>query len=253
MKLKKLCKTCIVTGMIVLSAAFLFTGCGTDAKTEEEKTASDPVVENPAAEQTENDQQQWAERYEVVLSQYRDMVQNDFYEALQDTEEYESSFGQDIGFEIRNQKQNIYYALYDLDGNGTEELVIAGGEGAASAPDFAPWNYDLYGYDGTKVVHLFPDVDFGYRTNFSLYDNGIIEVFYSSSAAESGVDFYKIGADGITPELVDSFAISGRMEEDETIISYLQNGSEITEEAYNEGIQSYEVPLSTALDWIQIQ
>ncbi len=118
--------------------------------------------------------------YNDVLTQYSDMVQNDFYADLRDSDTYESSFGKDIGFEIRTHKQNIYYALYDIDGNGTMELIIAGEEKGVSNPSFSPWNYDLYGYDGTNVVHIFPEMDFGYRTNFSLYDNGVIEVFYSS-------------------------------------------------------------------------
>lgn len=95
-------------------------------------------------------------------------------------------------------------------------------------------------------------MNFGYRTNFSLYGNGIIEVFYSSSAAESGVDFYRISADGFTPERIDSFTSVAHLEGDTPVFTYSQNGNEITEEEYNVGIQGYEIPL-TPLDWIQIQ
>ena len=183
----------------------------------------------------------------------RDRVQNDFYTNLRDSDAYESSFGKDIGLEIRTHKQNIYYTFYDIDGNGTMELIIAGGENGVSNPTFSPWNYDLYGYDGTNVVHIFPEMEFGYRTNFSLYENGVIEVFYSSSAAESGVDFYRIGTNGFTPELIDSFSTVAYLEEDEPGFIYSQNGNEITEEEYNTNIQNYEIPLTTVLDWIQIQ
>lgn len=31
---------------------------------------------------------------------------------------YDSSFGENIGLEIRTHKQNIYYVFYDIDGNG---------------------------------------------------------------------------------------------------------------------------------------
>ena len=96
-------------------------------------------------------------------------------------------------------------------------------------------------------------MEFGYRTNFSLYENGIIEVFYSGSAAESRVDFYKIAADGIGTELVDSFSVIGHLEGDEPVFTYFQNGDEITEEEYHSKIQNYEVALTTALDWLQIQ
>lgn len=192
--------------------------------------------------------------YDNVLAQYRNMVQNDFYADLRESDAYESSFGKDIGLEIRTHEQAVFYAFYDIDGNGTMELVIAGGENdvGVSNPTFSPWNYDLYGYDGTNVVHIFPEMEFGYRTNFSLYDNGVIEVFYSSSAAESGVDFYKIGADGFTPELIDSFTAVAHLEGDEAVFVYTQNGNEITEEEYNANIQGYEIAL-TDLDWIQIQ
>ncbi len=95
-------------------------------------------------------------------------------------------------------------------------------------------------------------MEFGYRTNFSIYDNGVIEVFYSNSAAESGVDFYKIGTDGFTPELIDSFTAVGHLEGDKPVFTYSQNGNEITEEEYNANIRGYELAL-TALDWIQIQ
>lgn len=181
------------------------------------------------------------------------MVQNDFYANIRDSDTYDSSFGEDIGYEIRTHKQGIYYAFYDVDGNGTMELIIAGGENGISNPTVSPWNYELYGYDGTNVVHIFPEMSFGYRTNFSLYENGVIEVFYSGSAAESGVDFYNIGKDGFTPELVDSFSAVALLKGDEPVFTYSQNGNEITESEYNAGIQSYEVPLAASLEWIQIQ
>ena len=92
--------------------------------------------------------------YSDIIAEYRDMVQNNFYQDLLEKEDllaYENSFGKDIGSEIRH-AQKVYYALYDIDGNGTQELIIGGGEDASN-----PWNYDLYTYDGSKAVHVFPD------------------------------------------------------------------------------------------------
>ena len=277
MKIRKINKTHIVTAM-VLSATFLFVSCGTDT-TNSKNTIEPNIVEEKTSNNkdlmTENDRKEEIPNkditnesdvpnnqessygkidiYDYILAEYSDMVQNDFYTNLRDSDAYESSFGKDIGLEIRTHQQNIYYTFYDIDGNGTMELIIAGGENGVSNPTFSPWNYDLYGYDGTNVVHIFPEIEFGYRTNFSLYENGVIEVFYSGSAAESGVDFYRIGTDGYTPELIDSFSTVAHLEEDEPVFIYSQNGNEITEEEYNTNIQNYEVPLTTALDWIQIQ
>lgn len=275
MKIRKVNKLHVVTAM-VLSVTFLFAGCGSDTTgkiqiepvpvEEEIPNSKDFEKENAVKEEnqdkditSENDvtgnQEVSSDKtdiYDYVLAEYRDMVQNDFYTDLKDSDTYDSCFGEDIGLEIRTHKQDIYYALYDIDGNGTMELIIAGGENGVSNPSFSPWNYDLYGYDGTKVVPIFPDMEFGYRTNFSLYENGVINVFYSSSAAESGVDFYRLGSDGFTPELVDSFTAVGHLEGDTPVFTYFQNGTEITEEEYHAKIQSYEIPLTTVLDWIQI-
>lgn len=277
MKTVKINKTHNIMTAMVLSATFLFFGCKTDTTGEiqiesnavEEEISNNTglVIENEAKEENQDegaatgidvtDDQEVpsgkTDIYDNVLAEYSDMVQNDFYMDLLDSDTYDSSFGEDIGLEIRTHKQDIYYTFYDIDGNGTMELIIAGGEKGVSNPAFSLWNYDLYGYDGTKVVHIFPEMEFGYRTNFSLYENGVIEVFYSGSAAESGVDFYRIDNDGLTPELVDSFAAVGHLEGDEPVFTYSQNGNEITEEEYKANIQSYEVALAAELDWIQIQ
>ena len=278
MKIAKITKAHMAAA-IVLSTTLLLAGCGTNTAKEtepdviEEETSSnkDLVIENDVKENdvkeanqdkditngndvTDNQKAPTENTniYDYILTQYSDMVQNDFYINLRDSDNYDSSFGEDIGLEIRTYKQDIYYTFYDIDGNGTMELIIAGGEHSVSNPTFSPWNYDLYGYDGTNVVHIFPEMSFGYRTNFSLYENGVIEVFYSGSAAESGVDFYRIGTDGFTPELIDSFTTVGHLEGDVPVFTYSQNGNEITEEEYNASIQSYEIALTT-LDWIQIQ
>ena len=273
MKIPKNAKA-LMAGAIVLSTTLLFAGCKTNTTREiesdviEEETSGnkDLLIENDVKEESQvkdttngndmaDNQKGPAENtniYDYILRQYSDMVQNDFYINLRDSDNYDSSFGEDIGLEIRTHKQDIYYTFYDIDGNGTTELIIAGGENGVSNPAFSPWNYDLYGYDGTNAVHIFPEMSFGYRTNFSLYENGVIEVFYSSSAAESGIDFYRIGPDGFTPELIDSFSAISHLEGDEPVFTYSQNGNEITEEEYNANIQSYEIALTT-LDWIQIQ
>lgn len=188
--------------------------------------------------------------YSDIIAEYRDMVQNNFYQDLlekEDLEAYENSFGKDIGPEIRH-AQKVYYALYDIDGNGTRELIIGGGEDASN-----PWNYDLYTYDGSKAVHVFPDFAFGYRTNFALYENGIVEVFYSSSAAESGTDFYRMNAAGTGAEIVENFSIIGSLDGDTTVITYYQGKNVITEDEYDRKIEEYEVALQTPLTWTEIK
>lgn len=205
---------------------------------------------NDSAGTAGNLEDEATEIYGDIIAEYRDMVQNNFYQDLLDKEDllaYENSFGKDIGSEIRH-AQKVYYALYDIDGNGTRELIIGGGEDASN-----PWNYDLYTYDGSKAVHVFPDFEFGYRSNFTLYENGIIEVFYSSSAAESGNDFYRMNAAGTGAEIMENFSIIGSLDGDTPVITYYQGKNVITEDEYNRKIKEYEITLQTPLTWTEIK
>ena len=250
------------TTLCVFLAALLIAGCASNgagggntppagAQTGNGDSAGEGTPGEPAPSGGTDTPAESTTGYDAVLEEYRDMVRNDFYEAFRDTDDFDSKFGADIGYELRNQKQDLFYALYDFDGNGTEELIIGGGLNAGTDPVFAPWNYDLYAFDGSQAVHVFPDMDFGYRTNFFLYGDGIIGVEYSSSAAESGTDFYRI--DGTGAELVDAFTAVGRLENDESVFSYFQNGEEITEEAYHAGISGYQSLPADTLSWIPIQ
>ena len=74
----------------------------------------------------------------------------------------------------------VGFALIDLDGNGQEELILS---------DPSKFVYDLYTISNGKAVHLF---DGGERYCYTLRENGIVENSWSSSAATSGNDFYKL-------------------------------------------------------------
>ena len=129
MKIRKINKTHIVTA-IILSATFLFVGCGIGTTTskrtiepdtveEEISNNKDLIKENDIKEEIQNknitnrndvtDNQESSsvkiDIYDYILAEYSDMVQNDFYTNLRDSDAYESSFGKDIGLEIRTHKQ----------------------------------------------------------------------------------------------------------------------------------------------------
>lgn len=287
------------SAVMILSAAYLFMGCGADTGDTTEKLQIEPITaadesafqtdtrteyeteetqykivadENNIADENESGTDTTEEKditdqretspdetviYEDVIAQYRDMVQHDFYWDFLDSDEYDSYFGKDIGEEIRAHRQSVFYAFYDIDGNGTEELIIAGEEGdiGVSNPAFAPWYYDIYGYDGSKVVSLFPDMELGGRSNFSLHGDGVIEVVHSLTLGEICIEIYKIGNDGVTPELVDRFYTAADLTGEKAVYTYFQNGqtgSEISEEAYRSALQSYETPLAEELIWEEI-
>lgn len=227
---------------MLLGAACLLSGCKGQTEVPTEQTI--PTEQTAPAAVS-------AEVYGQVLEEYRQMVQQNFYRDLRDTDAYESSFGPHIGVEIRTHAQDVYYALADLDGNGVEELVIGGGENASANADGSPWVYDLYSYDGQQVVSVFPELEFGYRTNLTLHKGGILQVSYSSSAAESGVDVYRL--DGATAELVDAFAVSGRLEGETPVFTYTQNGQQIEQAAYEQALAGYPERLGADLPWIRVE
>lgn len=221
---------------------------GTESGNTDIPESSDNVFEQSFGETEEN------QAYEQVLDEYRDMVQNRFYLDVLNTDEREKSFGPDIGSEIRMRVQNVFYAFYDIDGNETEELIIAAGEQGIGVgnPKFMPRNYDLYTYHDGKVIHVFDDYEFGYRTNFDLCENGVIEVSSNDSAAESSFLFFRIGADGASPVVIDNFVCIGEQIDEKTVVfQHYENGKEITEEEFNRKIEDYAKPLK-GLEWQEI-
>lgn len=221
---------------------------GTESGNTDIPESSDNVFEQSFGDTEEN------QAYEQVLDEYRDMVQNRFYLDVMNTDEREKSFGPDIGSEIRMRVQNVFYAFYDIDGNETEELIIAAGEQGIGVgnPKFMPRNYDLYTYHDGKVIHVFDDYEFGYRTNFDLCENGVIEVSSNDSAAESSFLFFRIGADGASPVVIDNFVCIGEQIDEKTVVfQHYENGKEITEEEFNRKIEDYAKPLK-GLEWQEI-
>lgn len=221
---------------------------GTESGNTDIPESSDNVFEQSFGETEEN------QAYEQVLDEYRDMVQNRFYLDELNTDVREENFGPDIGAEIRMRVQNVFYAFYDIDGNGTEELIIAAGEQGIGVgnPKFMPRNYDLYTYHDGKVIHVFDDYEFGYRTNFDLCENGVIEVSSNDSAAESSFLFFRIGADGASPVVIDNFVCIGEQIDEKTVVfQHYENGKEITEEEFNRKIEDYAKPLK-GLEWQEI-
>lgn len=254
-------KITIVTVLFTLCVCIMLGGCAnhpnhalTEIQSEIPTAEAEVAVEETKKETTETSKS--TDIYDAVLAEYADMVQNNFYtDALEneDLDTYDASFGEDIGFEIRARVQNIFYALADIDQNGVQELIIAASDTNVTNSGNSPWYYDIYTYNGTKAVHLFPDYEFGYRTNFKLMENGIIQINGSYSAAESGCEFYRIGSDGITPELVEAFSMVGSMKDDVVTFVYYNNTDEITEQDYQTRISNYGEEITTSLEWILIQ
>ncbi len=237
--------------VILLSMGVLIglTGCGKAASynivsdLEESMTTEEETLPNCVDNETQKDV------YDTVLAEYEDMVKN---QGSGDIDAYNASFWVYIGTEIRAHEMNVFYAQYDIDGNGREELIIAGRSKDSIEIGTPPRYYDLYTFDGTNVIHVFPNMEFGYRTNFALLENGVIKVQLIYSATESVIDFYRISGDGMTPEQIDSFSMVGDMNSETVTLQYFQRKDEISEQEYQTKISSYGEEITTSLEWTQI-
>ena len=111
MKIRKTNKMHIIA-IIVLLVTFLLVGCETNT-TGQKQTITDGTEEKKINESSttklNNDElpNEKIDIYNHILEEYSDMVQNDFYIDLRDSDAYDSSCGENIGLEIRTHKQNV--------------------------------------------------------------------------------------------------------------------------------------------------
>lgn len=177
------------------------------------------------------------ELYNDVLSQYYDAEQNDFYASV-DVDERDAKFGALVALELRIYPQPVYYAFVDADGDGASELLIAG-----SSDGSAYTYYDILKNDGSGSSRIF-DMDFGGRTYFRLFNDGVIEISWSNSAFESGMDFYKYNNG--TAEYTDSMTVTVNADGNTV---YMHNSVEISETDYNELIAGFESAGEVQPEW----
>ena len=114
-----------------------------------------------------------------MVAQYADAMNHGYYASL-GVEERDKAFGEDVASEWRIIQKPAYYALYDFDDNGTDELLIG------TLMDGIPTFYDIRSIAGDEAVQLF-DAIFGYRTNFDVYADGTIKVTWAPAPLNPGL------------------------------------------------------------------
>ena len=179
--------------------------------------------------------------YTALIAQYAEALRIAGDETL-DTESKNAAYGADVAFEWRANPQPVYYALWDADGNGSDELLIA------ALTEGNPSYYDVFTLDNGRAARLF-DLDFGYRTNLDVYGDGAFKVTWSNSAFESGVDYYRLN--GAAVEALAAFVITSSAEDPNTMV-YLHDGVEVTEAAYETLLLEYDAAGAPSLTWVDM-
>ena len=179
--------------------------------------------------------------YAQVLAQYGEAMAADYYRELPQ-ETRDSAFGAQVALEWKAAPQPAYYALYDLDGNGTEELLIA-------APgDVSAVIYDCFTLAEGALLRPF-SLDFGGRTRLELFPGGVCKVSWSNSAFDSGMEYYRFN--GGAPEILAELSIQSSAQDPNRMV-YLQNGTPVAEEAFQECAAGFQGAGPLALDWAGI-
>lgn len=161
----------------------------------------------------------YQDAYEAILDEYRGACAASLEEYQENAEtkyphvnpyvmeDYHVSFHQSPGAEngeTSDELYELYYACYDIDGNGIPELLIR-----QSLQDTC--FCDLYAFDGGNAVKLFADLgepgDLGGAVSARANEDGIIVKQYPGDA-----DYYRLAEDGYSLE-----SASGMIEEKDAV------------------------------------
>lgn len=85
----------------------------------------------------------------------------------------------------------FYYDYYDIDGNGTDELLIGYGSKFKDV-------VDVYGTKDNKPQKLIDEYSLGERSQLYIYPDGTMLLFGSGGAELNVIDTYKIKEDGVS-------------------------------------------------------
>ena len=199
--------------------------------------------------------------YNDIMNQYIDAVDKEFppqERVNYKREERWSLLGDEVDmYLIINahafESYKVYYALYDVDGNGTPELFIGGPWGRNTPPVI----YDFFTFDGKQAISPFREagyvgIQFGHRVKLYFYSDGIFEVSKSNGANNHVVDFYRMSADGYNVDPVES--VSYKVTYDLIMRFYhdAESEDEISEKEYDAILQKYMAVGEADLNWSEI-
>ena len=130
-------------------------------------------------------------RYSSIIEEYRNAINDKDDVNLK--EKYPN-----VNFNYVYDGNNFYYAFYDMDNNGTDELFI-------STSDSHDGFSDIFTYNGSNPVRLSEVSTYYHRIKTKIYDNGIMYVHFAGSSQAGSLNFYKIAGDGYSLENIGSY------------------------------------------------
>lgn len=181
-----------------------------------------------------------------VIKQYQEAIKNNFYADVNyDMDVAGKYINQELLFASQyTQKFKVFYALTDLNKDGISEMIIGAGENENSIG-----KYDIFTLSGNDTVHLFDDKSFGYRTNFTLYDNGIIYIIGSGGAEYHSYEYYELPANSTKEKYLEGYSVD--FDVYTQVDSDFKTIKTISESEFNAVSNKYK-SAEIALNWIEI-
>ena len=185
------------------------------------KGGKNEIINNNITENNMENSKTNEEKYKAVIEEYKTALKDTNIEEMLDVDQKYPYINAIMVIEkIRANKNNddynfdIEYAYYDVDKNGTDELIML-----ANYNDNNSEIIDIYSYDSknNKPLKIIDDFSLGYRAHANIYNNGIIHIQGSSGADNGIIEFTKILLDGYS---VDTVKYYYKYEDENTLTFY---------------------------------
>ena len=256
--MKKKLLMLITAGLCIMSMV-VFTACDKNADAEEPTEATEATSPTEATEEMP-DKVITDSAYDPVIAKYQEVEKNGFQASEEDiyhvdmegSGEYDGTDGVINGMLLEDlqgmEGAHIYYALYDINNDTCDELLIGGGD----SPETARL-YDIFTFDEGAALRIIPgNIQLGYRTNGQILNSGVVEVIFSGGAASTAYAFLEIPSDDIRLKTVTMLSYEGDPGDPDAPADYhdgpdLEN--EITEEDFNKILDDYEGAGAVTPDW----
>ncbi len=144
--------------------------------------------------------------YDAIIEEYREAMNGNeslYKESINDEDAFKSVYPHVCAFAptvVYGTGLDLKYAYYDIDGNGSMELLIGG--------DYdTPCVLDIITYDGNAAHGCFTDEWIGERNSLYIYKDGTIRYHGSGGATFHTEDLYRLSSNGYDLELINHYEV----------------------------------------------
>lgn len=169
---------------------------------------------------------EYLKQYQIILDEYNKAAEYTFEGFSVVSEQYPHVDSGYINFLSKAE-----YFLYDIDGNGVEEMAITWKNGSNHII------FDIYGYNGKSAEKLIFKGNTGWGSDAFIYTDGTIYVYQTFMGRRQGnIDFYRLGNDGYTLESQESYEMDSYQNPD---TPYFNDTEKLTEEQFQKKLMEY--------------